>query len=416
MDRDRQDNPVDDALDVTVPDDPSPQHGGRLLAILCLASVLGVVNFAAPSPFFPRIARDLDTTVPLLGQLTTVLTLLSALLGIGVGPLADRYGPRRLIVGGTIAVAINLIGIGVATSYPMLLVLAVIAGVGDAVLFGLPLAVAATAFSGAAQRRAIAWTAASLPVGVTAAVPLLTLAGGLVGWRSAIAGAGVATLGVAALAGAWLPADRSGHGDRFGARMLLDAYRPLLRHRPIGVLYTAGGLRAACWIGMLTYLGAFMTERFDYGARGIGLTYMVSGGAVFLGSLLGARQLTTWRPRPLVALTTSIQALLLGASFTLPLAAPWIIGLLAVAGCTGAVAGIGLTMLLTRETPGGMATTMVLNGSVLNLGTALGAAAGGLLVARGGYTALGVGLPLFALIAALLIWGVDSTMSRDPAV
>ena len=415
MDRDRRDNPVTPAPDVTAPDDSAHQHGGRLLAILCLASILGVVNFAAPSPFFPRIARDLDTTIPLLGQLTTVLTLLSALLGIGVGPLADRYGPRRLIVGGTIAVAINLIGVGLATSYPMLLVLAVVAGVGDAVLFGLPLAVAATAFSGAAQRRAIGWTAAALPVGVTAGVPLLTLAGGLVGWRSAIAGAGVATLAVAALAGAWLPPDRSGQGERFGARMLLDAYRPLLHHRPIGVLYAAGGLRAACWIGMLTYLGAFMTARFDFGARGIGLTYMISGGAVFLGSLVGARRLAGWRPRPLVALTTIIQALLLGASFTLPLAAAWTIGLLAIGSFAGAVGGVGLTMLLTRETPGGMATTMVLNGSVLNLGTALGAAAGGFLIANGGYPALGVGLPLFALIAALLVWGVSPAASRDSA-
>jgi predicted MFS family arabinose efflux permease len=43
---------------------------------------------------------------------------------------------------------------------------------------------------------------------------------------------------------------------------------------------------------------------------------------------------------------------------------------------------------------------MVLNGSVINLGAAVGAAVGGGLLALGGYTALGLGLPVFAFAAA----------------
>jgi len=46
---------------------------------------------------------------------------------------------------------------------------------------------------------------------------------------------------------------------------------------------------------------------------------------------------------------------------------------------------------------------MVLNGSVLNVGAAIGLGLGGLLLAVGGYGALGVGLPLFAFFAAGLI-------------
>ncbi|MDQ3780128.1 MAG: MFS transporter, partial [Chloroflexota bacterium] len=148
----------------------------RLLIVLCLASFLAVVNFAAPSPFFPEIARDLGTTVPLLGQVTTILTLLSALLGLGIGPLADRYGHRRLMVGGTVAVALNLLGTGLAPAYPLLLLLAVVGGLGDAVLFGLPLAIAATHFAGEARRRAVSWTSAGLPMGAVVGVPLLAAA------------------------------------------------------------------------------------------------------------------------------------------------------------------------------------------------------------------------------------------------
>ena len=40
--------------------DPSSAAADRrILTILCLSSFLAVVNFAAPAPFFPDIARDL---------------------------------------------------------------------------------------------------------------------------------------------------------------------------------------------------------------------------------------------------------------------------------------------------------------------------------------------------------------------
>ena len=47
---------------------------------------------------------------------------------------------------------------------------------------------------------------------------------------------------------------------------------------------------------------------------------------------------------------------------------------------------------------------MALNGSVMNLGAAIGAAVGGGLLALGGYVALGLGLSVFAFAAAGLAW------------
>jgi predicted MFS family arabinose efflux permease len=58
--------------------------------------------------------------------------------------------------------------------------------------------------------------------------------------------------------------------------------------------------------------------------------------------------------------------------------------------------------MLSDETPAGQGTTMVLAVSVYSLGAAVGGAAGGLLLALGGYPALGAGLPVFAVAAAAL--------------
>ncbi len=375
----------------------------RILTVLCLASFLAVVNFAAPAPFFPDIARDLGTSVPLLGQVATALTLLSALLGLVAGPVADRYGHRRLMIGGVVAVALNLLGTGLAPSYLALLMLAVLGGLGDAVLFGLPLAIAGTHFVGESRRRAMSWTSAALSLGTIAGVPVLTAIGGALGWRAAIGSAGLVTLGVAWLTGVWLPTTATRRQDRFRTRALLAAYRPLLRHPPLLVLYAANGLRMACWIGLVTYLGAFLREALDLDDGWVGFAYMGGGVGAFLGSLAMGARLGRLSPRPLVAGMTAAQAVLLATIFTLPLGTLATLALLPLAAFCGSAGYVGIASLLALETPGGAATTMVLNGSVLNLGAAGGIALGGLLIAVGGYSALGIGLPAFALVGGLLV-------------
>src|SRR3954449_11878782 len=123
----------------------------RVQIVLCLAAFLAALNFYAPAPFYPEIARDLQTTVPLLGQVVTLMALLSAGLGLVVGPLADRYGFRWPLVIGLLAIAVGLLGSGLAPAYPVLLGLSVVMGFGDALVFALPFAIVATRFSGAAQ-------------------------------------------------------------------------------------------------------------------------------------------------------------------------------------------------------------------------------------------------------------------------
>src|SRR5690242_13777976 len=45
----------------------------RIQVVLCLAVFFASHNFFAPTPFYPQMARDLQTTVPLLGQIMTLM-------------------------------------------------------------------------------------------------------------------------------------------------------------------------------------------------------------------------------------------------------------------------------------------------------------------------------------------------------
>lgn len=373
----------------------------RVLLVLCLAMFMAVVNFQVLSPFLPAVARDLKTSVALLGQVTTTLMILSALLGMVIGPIADRFGHRRLMVGGFLAIAVNLFATSVVPSFPALLGLSLISGAGDAVLFGLPLAIAGSNFTGVARRWAIGWTAASLPLGMVIGVPVVTAAGSLIGWRGVVAALGVVTLGAAALARLWLPRQSSPAPRPARRWSFLSDYRTLLDDRGLRPLYAMSGLRGVCWIGVVTYLGAFLADDRGFSPSGIAVAYMVVGAGEMAGSL-ATRHLRFVSPRILIAIATALQAALVAGIFVLPLDPALTLSGLAPLMFCEAVSFVAVATLLTAETPGSAATTMILNGSVINLGSAFGSAIGGVLLAIGGYAALGLGLTLFGVTASVV--------------
>jgi predicted MFS family arabinose efflux permease len=75
--------------------------------------------------------------------------------------------------------------------------------------------------------------------------------------------------------------------------------------------------------------------------------------------------------------------------------------------------GVAITILLTTNTPTGAGTTMALSGSFFNPGAACGSAIGGALLALSGYEAVAMGLPVFALGAALLSWRTAPARTHD---
>jgi MFS transporter, DHA1 family, inner membrane transport protein len=375
----------------------------RLVGLLAACSFLAFVNFAALAPFLPVVARDLDTSVPLVGQVTTALTLISAGLGLAIGPFADLRGHRRLIVVGIAAVALNLAGMALAPTYAVLLPLAILAAVGDAILFGLPFAVVGERLRGDRQRRAVAWISGGLSLGIVAAPTLLALIGNVVGWRGALLVAAALTLLTVVPALRWLPPDGGHGGAQLTPRSLLAAYRPLAGSRSMLLLYGASGLRSAGVIGAFSYFGAFIADRYQAGAGLVGLSYLAVGLGVLTGDVFSATTTVRAPLRLVTAVAGATSCLLQGAAFALLLPLPVTIALSAGAAGLSSVSYITMTTLMTRQTPGGAGTTMVLNGSVINLGTAVGAAAGGLLIALGGYSLLGLLVPVFVLGGSVLV-------------
>ena len=376
---------------------------GFVLFVLCVASFLSALNFFATSPFYPEMASDLGTTIPLLGQAITMMLIVSAVLGLVVGPLADTFGYRRLLMLGVVAISANLIGTAITPGFPPLLGLSLVGALGDALVFGLTIALASTLFAGPERRRAISWTIAALSVGAIAGVPVLTTIGDAAGWRVAIGAAGIASIAVAWMVHVALPADQVHPGIRFRARDTLAAYAPLLGHAPTLRLLAVTMLRALWFLGLVTYLGAYLGDELVLTTRQVGLAYMLGGTGSTIGSFIAGTRLVERQARGIVALANVGGGLLLGiilsGSSTLVT-----LTLLPLSTAMASIGGVGVATLLAVESPAKAGTTMALNASLLNAGAAAGAAIGGALIAVGGYGSMGIGLPAFAFAAAIVAW------------
>jgi MFS transporter, DHA1 family, inner membrane transport protein len=375
---------------------------GRLLAALCPAAFVGVLTSYVLSPFLPTISDELQVSIALLGQVSTLTVLLAAALGLLLGPITDTYGQRRVLVVGSAAAIGNALLTALAHEYLVLLLAAIFGAASLAMLWPVAFSVAGRHAEGAVHRHIVSRLIATVGLTAVVGVPLLTTIGQWEGWRApfvllALMGA-IAGLLVFRL----LPPDPP-VGTRPRAADTLAAVWSLLRDPTLAGFYAAVLLRCAVSWAMVTYLGALLVERYSLSLSLIGLVFAGFGLAYVVGGLTIGGPLGRLPLRPLLGAADLVSCGLGGALFLAPLPLP-----LAVLTILMGLAAMGISegaepALLAVDGDGG-ATRMTLYGSVFNLGSALGAGLGGLLLAIGGFTALGVSFPLLGLVAALLLW------------
>jgi MFS transporter, DHA1 family, inner membrane transport protein len=376
----------------------------RTLAALGFGTFVAALVFVVPPIFFPQMAADLQVSVPLLGQTMSAMLALSVVLGLVIGPLADRSGYRFLILIGLLASVVCLLVFGLAPTFLLLFLASATGAVTDAGVLGPSLALAGTAFEGTAARRAIGWTTAAQAGSAIVGVPLLAAVGTMGGWRMAFVGGGLAAAAVLLLATRWLPRDHRPAATPLRLESLLAPYRPLLRDGTMRRLYGATVCGAVCWFGVVTYLGAFLVQTLGLGTGQVGLVYMIVGAGYCLGSLAVGGPLAGVPTRRLIISGFLATAILVGLAFSGRTGTPGAIIFITGVALMMGVEGVAMTTLLTSETPSGAGTTMTLSGSLFNLGAAGGSAIGGALLALSGYEALALGFPVFALGAAVLSW------------
>jgi DHA1 family inner membrane transport protein len=398
------------------PQEAPPQPTVWVVPVLVLAGVIAQLSVSGLPPFLPVMADALGTGVALLGQMPAIITLLAAVLGLAIGPLADWLGHRRALLLGLVTIVVSTLGIALAPSFGVLLAVALVGSIGRATINPVAQAIAGTRFTGEARRRALGWMAAGGSGAGVVGIPILTSIDAALGWRAAFVGLTVlvvATIFVGRMVIAPDPAFSSAP-PRLGA--LLRSYAPLLGHRPTVGLIGASALSSMGVWTMWTYLGAFTVQQHGFTTQQVGWAYMVTALGIIPGTLAVGGRLGRLPLRPLLVSSELGLGLLMAAGLTLPVPGAVAVGLMTLAGVMAGVRQVASSTLLTEETPAGRATTMVLNRSAISLGTALGSAMGGLLLAVSGFGALGLSALLCCCASAGLVWWSRSRLLSQPVV
>lgn len=375
----------------------------RVLLPLCLTVFAAALNVMGITPFFRDIADDLDSSVALIGQSTTITMLTAGVVGLVIGPIADQYGHRRTLLFGAVAIMLSALGTILAPTFLPLMGARLLGGFGTSMTIGVSLGAVAARFAGRARLRAMSLIGASLATATAVGPVLLTSIGTLIGWRGAFAFVMVISLLAFGMILTLVPVHRRERAGRMTVGEVLASYAPLLGDRSMLTLYLVWTLRAFCWLGPLSYLGAYVIDEHGLSTGGAGFVYMGAGFGYMAGSLTTGGKLGNFDLRALSVIALGG----MGIGWLLLYVVPGIfaasMGFLAIATVLAGISQISVTTLMAEETQAGPSTTMVLNETVLSFGASLGSLTGGVLLGLGGYTLLGFGLPVSAFLAMVLV-------------
>jgi NNP family nitrate/nitrite transporter-like MFS transporter len=316
--------------------------------MLVLATTGFAVNFwawALISPLAPGLRDELGLSVVQQAVLVALPVLVGSVGRVPVGALTDRYGGRVMFPLVSLATAVPVLALTVADSYPALLAVGFVLGIGGtAFAIGMPL----LAGWYPPARRGFAFGAYGVGMGGTAVATFTTvpLADNL-GRDAPFLMVGTVLVGYAALA--WvLVRDAPG---RLGGTPALRASADVLR---LPVTWSLSFLYAVGFGGFVAfsvYLPAYLRIAYDLldadaGARTAGFV-VVAVAARPVGGWLSDR----FHPGHVLVSVFSATALLaVVAAFTPPLIPVGTLAFLGMAACLGAAAG-GVFALVGKLAP-----------------------------------------------------------------
>lgn len=369
-----------------------------LLALAIGAFGIGTTEFVIAG-LLPDVARTFEVGIPAAGWLITGYALGVALGAVPMTMLGSLMRRKHLLLGLMVVfVAGNLVS-ALAPTYAVLMGGRVLAALTHGAFFGVGAVVASDLVRPERKASAIAFMFTGLTLANVLGVPMGTFVGHAAGWRATFVV--VAALGVLGLVGVAALVPSQPRPARTSIRSELTVFTSPQVWLAFGMTVLGfGGVFAS-----FTYVAPMLTGVAGFPTGAVGWLLVLFGAGLVLGNLVGGR-LADRAAMPTLKVTLATLALVL-AAFTVTSHSPWpaAVTLFLVGGFGFAtVPPLQLRMLDSAKAAPTIASAV--NIGAFNVGNALGAWLGGLVITAGfGYAApnlVGAGLAAGGLVLAVL--------------
>ncbi|KPN18009.1 MFS transporter [Arthrobacter sp. Edens01] len=388
----------------------TPKTRNVSLAITALAAggfAIGTTEFAIMG-LLQEMVAELGVSVPEGGHVISAYAL-----GVVVGaPLLAAAGakmPRKWLALGLMAFfAVANLSSFIAPDYGWLLVTRFLSGLPHGAFFGVAAVIAASLVAPTKRGWAISMVMLGLSIANVIGVPFATWLGQLAGWRWMFVLVGAIALLTVALV-AWFVPFQAAHPDASIKREL-----SALRRMQMWLALLVGTVGFGGFFAVYTYISPTMTEVAGFSMGVLPLIVGLYGVGQVVGNIVGGRIADR-------SVMGSIYAVLAGTVVILAVYAWGVqykagaIILVFLVGAIGSALTPALQTRLLDVSPGAASLASSLNHAALNMANALGAMAGGLVIAWGwGFRSpaiVGAVLALLGLGVALLSGALDRRRS-----
>jgi DHA1 family bicyclomycin/chloramphenicol resistance-like MFS transporter len=252
------------------------------IGVLILAASSANLGLAILSPVITILRDDFSASADRAQLVLSAFMLSVAISQLISGSLSDRFGRKKVLLGGSVIFIIGGIGALLSTTIDMLIGFRILQGAGAAACMTMGRVIVNDVYQGSEAARKL-----SIVSSAQAIVPALGFAFGgviaeFIGWRGSIGIMVMGALLIAVMSYLFIDESRRGDPVLFRPASLIAAYLALLKTP--GVMFH--GLTSGLAVGMFFAMGGAMPYEFD--RMGIGpLEYGLFFAMTSVGYILG---------------------------------------------------------------------------------------------------------------------------------
>lgn len=396
--------------DVNADSDSVPSRLGRLfLPAVAFASFSSGPIGVLTALLLVDIASSFDTTVGIAGQINTAYAIAAVTFALLASFLSIKFKHKSLLLAGVLLMTASVLGCYFASNFILLLVFYSMSGAGYALVNPMTFTLVGEYFPLEKRARAVGWLVASGALVYVVGAPIIAFMSGSGGWRFPLSGFVLPVLLTSLLISfIGLPSASRNRDVSADTRTSSSFKEILLNHSALACLI-GDTLRSAAFVAVVLYATSFFRQRFLMSTDVASL--LLLGGAIsyVFGSLAAGRLMNRLGRKSSTALTAFLSGIFtvsyvfvpnVWISTVLMLVASWFFGMVASsANC-----------LTLEQIPRHRGTMMSVDTAVINAGSAIGSALGGLALLYLNYEGLGSVLGTIGIAAAIVFF----LLSKDP--